>query len=317
MRRNQLIIAVLASVGVLLIAWFVIGMTRGTGNEDRLSDDQLNRSSTPEPEERCSSQRAYDLVKRELFRQAAAARGSDASAFNSLSAYAAIRVDAPVLKRNDEELGTVVCSGRVAVDLPPGVAVIGGRRTLIADLDYAIQPAADGNGDVVTLSGADGIVVPLATLARTGSQPTSPGQAEEQPPLDADEAAPDLIVPSAPSPPRPPEPRPTIEPGPSEPAPVQERTARPSFNCRYARTRSEIAVCNDAGLASLDRQMASQYVRAVQAADPEQQRLLQQTRLRFLRYRDGCRSNDCVADAYRGRIQEIRDIVSGEWRGPR
>jgi uncharacterized protein len=45
--------------------------------------------------------------------------------------------------------------------------------------------------------------------------------------------------------------------------------------------------------------------------------MLDQTRDRFLRFRDNCRTNSCIADAYRGRIREIRDIMSGSWQPPR
>ena len=47
--------------------------------------------------------------------------------------------------------------------------------------------------------------------------------------------------------------------------------ARPSFDCAKARTKGEIAVCSDAGLAALDRNMAAQYRRAIAEASPEEQ----------------------------------------------
>lgn len=76
-------------------------------------------------------------------------------------------------------------------------------------------------------------------------------------------------------------------------------------------------MCGDAGLASLDRQMASQFNSAMSGASPEERRLLERTRGRFLSYRNGCRSDDCIADAYRGRMSEIRDIMAGRWTPPR
>ena len=48
------------------------------------------------------------------------------------------------------------------------MAVVGGRRTLTSDVDYTVQPAADGSGNVVLLRNADAIIAPLATLARVG-----------------------------------------------------------------------------------------------------------------------------------------------------
>jgi uncharacterized protein len=42
--------------------------------------------------------------------------------------------------------------------------------------------------------------------------------------------------------------------------------------------------------------------------------MLQRSRDRFLAYRDQCPSSACIAETYRGRIREIRDIASGGLR---
>jgi uncharacterized protein len=47
------------------------------------------------------------------------------------------------------------------------------------------------------------------------------------------------------------------------------------------------------------------------SASPEQQALLQQTARRFYAYRDRCPARQCIADAYLGRMREIRDIMQG------
>lgn len=312
------------ALGVLLLGlviWFALGLARD-GDQDRLSDDQLaNRadenatSAGQGPDERCAAPATYDLMKRELFRQAANLRGSDSAVFDRLAAYAALRVEAPVVEQQDAGLDMVSCSARVSLDLPPGVAVVGGRRTLTASLSYAVQPAADGSGDVVTLRGADAITIPLATLAKEGGQSSAPTAPQVEPnSVPSDPLAPQPEP--SPSPPvtAPPVSRP-IEPSPP-PAPRPERaetSARPSFNCARARTRGEMAVCRSPSLASLDREMASFYTRSYRNADSGQRSLLEQTRARFLGYRDRCGSDACIADAYRGRITEIRDIMDGRW----
>jgi uncharacterized protein len=76
-------------------------------------------------------------------------------------------------------------------------------------------------------------------------------------------------------------------------------------------------VCRSPGLASLDREMASFYTRSYRASDADTRALLERTRGRFLSYRDRCTSDACIADSYRGRITEIRDIVDGRWAGGR
>ena len=322
-RLNPTAIALIAGVAILLLLVFLF--TRGgNGDQDKLSDSNLAANDDRRPDERCGSKATYEAIKAELFRQAAETRGSDQRAFDQLARYASLRVEQPVLKSQDEGIGTLRCSGRVSLDLPPGVAVVGGRRTLTANMDYVLQPAADNSGDVVILEGADPIVVPLATLARSGNnvplpnlpQPAAPGApaAPLEPGAAPPEAPPAPGGPSSPAPP--PRAAPAPEPQPA-PAPPQRTSASPSFNCRYARTRGEIAVCNDGALAALDRQMASQYYRAVGSADARQRELLRSTRTRFLRYRDRCRSDACIAGAYRDRMVEIRDIVSGRWNPPR
>ncbi len=100
------------------------------------------------------------------------------------------------------------------------------------------------------------------------------------------------------------------------PAPTRVATVRPSYNCRYARTRSEVAVCSDAGLARLDQQMAAQFNTAYRAGTPAQREVLERSRLRFLYRRDRCQSAICIADVYRARMSEINDIAARHWREP-
>jgi uncharacterized protein YecT (DUF1311 family) len=264
----------------------------------------VSASGAPQHEKLCGSKATYDLIKRELFRHAAQLRGSDQAAFDRLSAYAVLRMENPVMESEDSSTGGVNCSGSLTIDLPPGVAVVGGRRSLMSDVDYTVQPAADGSGSVVLLRSADAIVAPLATLARVAEPAPEPGTA-----VNANEA-----VPVGPGPLEPPASQPAVPAAPSAPAPPAPVTARPSFDCANARTKGELAVCGDPGLATLDRNMAAQYNRAVAGASGEQRDVLRLTRDRFLRYRDRCPNRQCIGDAYVGRMREIRDIVEGRWQ---
>lgn len=297
-RLNPTAMALLGGVVVLLLLLFVF--TRG-GNEnsDRLSDDQIAAgAATTDPGTACASPATYDLIKRQLFRSAALLRGSDQAAFDTFAAASVVRMDAPMLKSSDAQRGTISCTGSLALDLPPGVAVGGGRRTLTADIEYGLQLAADGGSTGLTLTDADTIITPLSTLAKIGAPAVDP-------------LAPTNQVDQVGAPPVTTEPLPA----PPPPAPLASR-ANPSFNCQNAHTPSEYAVCHDSGLATLDRQMAAQFNNAVSQADPAQRTILLTTRSRFLAYRDQCRSDDCIADGYRGRINEIRDIMAGRWREP-
>ncbi len=307
MRRVKPAILAAIAIGLLALIIVVVMLTRSRlAEQDGLSDAAAVGAGDSVPAKRCASQATYDRIKVELFRRAAQVRTSDQAVFDRLAPYASVRMERPLLRSHDGELGTVRCTGRLSLDLPPGVAVVGGRRTLSADVDYVLQPAADGSGDVVMIEGADPIIVPLATLARSGETAPPP-------------SAPTIVegIPDQQQPPAPTMGAPIAEPEPSPQPSATSGNARPSFNCRYARTRGEIAVCQDPGLAELDRRMASQFYRALAQADRRQRATLTATRDSFLRYRDRCPTNACIAETYRGRIREIRDIMSGNWRPER
>jgi hypothetical protein len=287
----------------LLVAYFA---TRRNPDQDKLVQNEAaqnqQQAKAPTPEKTCASKQTYDLIKRELFHRAAQLRGNDQAAFDQLSSYAVIRMENPVMESQDAATGAVNCSGSLSLDLPPGVSVVGRRQTLAADVDYTVQPAADGSGDVVLLRNADAIIAPLATLARVNQPPSVP-QAGTQ-------AETNGVAPAEPQAP------PPVEQPPASPAPPARPTsaARPSFDCARARTSGEVAVCSNAGLAALDRNMAAQYGRAMAGASPEQQALLRRTRDRFVSYRDRCPDRSCIGDAYVGRMREIRDIMEGRWQ---
>jgi uncharacterized protein YecT (DUF1311 family) len=286
---------------ILLIAYFATSRNpdqdKLTANEAAETEPQTKAAA---PEKLCANKQTYDLIKRELFRRAAQLRGSDAAAFDQLSGYAVVRMENPVMESQDSATGAVNCSGSLAIDLPPGVSVVGGRRTLTADLDYTVQQAADGSGSVVVLRNADAIIAPLATLARTNAAQPAPVPAPA-PGTSGEPAQPALPPPAAGE----------------EQAPTRPVSARPSFDCANARTKGEIAVCSNAGLAALDRNMAAQYARSIEVATPQQKALLRSTRDRFIAYRDRCPNRACIGDAYVGRMREIRDIMEGRWQSQR
>jgi uncharacterized protein len=76
-------------------------------------------------------------------------------------------------------------------------------------------------------------------------------------------------------------------------------------------------VCADSGLSALDLNMATQYGRALPTASPDQRDLLRDTARRFYAFRDNCPDRQCIANAYVGRMREIRDIMEGRWQPPR
>lgn len=337
-----LITAVLAA----LLIFYVF-----SGGDSGADEGSRSRSAA-----QCASQQIHEQIKRELFRRAAVVRGGNDPAFAQVGAYSVVRATAPAARQETGRSGAN-CTAAIVLDLPPGVEVIGGRRSLAAKVEYQVVASAQGQGRLSELGNADPIVLPLATIGQTGREtpelpapppavvppapprPTSDNSAGREPRQTEEtasrgepgrtRASPPERRPTAAAPP----PRrtttaaappsrsatPTSRTAPSRtaaapvasPAPVA--TVRPSFDCRRARTRGEIAVCSDPSLASLDRQMSSQFYRALSNASPGARLMLQRTRARFLKYRDSCGSAACVAEAYSARMREISDITSGRY----
>ena len=290
MRLNPVLLALLAGALVLLaIVWFF--STNRNPDQDKLSNPQIEQTAQPDSAKLCTDGTVYGIIRSQLFSRAAQVRGSDQATFAKLAGAAVLRVDNAVLET--EEAGSLNCSGTFYLDLPPGVAVTGGRRTLTAEVDYTVQPPGDAGGWVVALRNVDPMIAALATL--TQAVEAVPATSE----TNAVAAEGNVAPPESAS----------KEPGPATAAP-----GRPSFDCANAGTSGEAAVCADSGLAALDANMATQYRRALSSASPAQRQQLQATRDRFLAFRDRCPNRQCVADAYVGRMREIRDIMEGRWQ---
>lgn len=290
-------LALLAGVVVLLLVIAYFASSRNP-DQDKLTGREVTATQpAASSEKRCASQATYDLIKRELFRRAAQLRGSDQAAYDKLAAYAIVRMENPVLEGESKDTGALNCSGSLSLDLPPGVSVVGGRHTLMSDIDYTLQAAADGSGTVVLLGNADAIITPLATLTRVAQPATATAaQTSEVPAQQPQEnvAASESLT--------------------KKPGPPSAYPGRPSFDCASANSRGKIAVCQDGGLSELDVNMTTQYRRALASASPEQRDLLRSTGNRFAAYRDRCPNSACIGDAYVGRMREIRDIMEGRWR---
>ena len=290
-RPNKTTLALLGGVGALILLLIAFAVTRDSG-QDVLGDSATFTVDNPDLNKACAGQSTYEQIKRALFRQAAAQRGKDGDAYERIAQVAAVRMENPAAEGQDSKSGLINCAGSLAIDLPPGVTTVAGRRQLMTDIYYVVDQSGVQRR-VVQLKGANGIVNDLAGLTVGQAPPAMPPM---MPPMTTP------IEPEA------------IDQPPTDPLAAQpERKAAPSFDCGNARTSGERMVCGDPALADLDRAMAAEYSRAVAASTPAQQALLRQTRDRFLGYRDRCPNSACVGAAYSDRIREIRDIMGGRW----
>ena len=280
----------------------------GEKSEKELAEERRERLRKA-----CASEGTYARLKELIFDEASRLREGDPRDLDPIAAGSVVRMEEPLVKSRDEDLNVTVCTGTFILELPPGAEnAFDGMRRVSAEVEYAAQAAADGSGLVYQMSGAEPIVYRLATVGLTGRALPRIAQADP---------VPIPAPPTAAEPPAEPAPAPAPEPAPppakAAPAPKPEAppsgpvAARPSFNCRYAKTATEKMVCASPALAAKDRQMASIYYAAMADADAGTRRHLRRSRDAFLATRERCGSESCVRAAYDSRIAEIRSIVRG------
>lgn len=81
-----------------------------------------------------------------------------------------------------------------------------------------------------------------------------------------------------------------------------------SFNCRYARSADEVAICQSDRLSALDQRMARLYSRVRNSLYGAERRELEARQREWLQQRHECGSDiECIADIYQQRIGELQN----------
>lgn len=173
------------------------------------------------------------------------------------------------------EAGAVDCRGWLSLVQP-------GAAPASAAVSFRALQIDGGEARISILQGATPIVAALAaTVAAT-----------------PDAAAETAEIPFAPS---------SEYSQPAAPVPMAEpRFSDPSFDCRRVTSRANRAICGSDRLAALDRAMAGEFAAVAGDADPETRADLEDGRRDFLARIQRCDDNDCIADVYGDRIEELR-----------
>ena len=239
----------------------------------------------------CAERSAAGLIKQELFRRAGEIRGIDKALLGKAAQVSVVRID-PLAKSERGKASD--CTGWVALDLPPGLAVDGGRTNLNAEVAYGLS----GGGRALrlaSLTGADRLVRSLASL---GPAPKEPEQDE---PIEPAQVAAVVRRPTEPV----------------APSRAERRTpdAKPAKAAQAAPgcggSKADQMICASGNLSSLDRQLALLYRQSWNQADEKKRAALLGSRQRFNDRREACGSPNCMTSAYLSRLKEISDIMAG------
>ena len=101
--------------------------------------------------------------------------------------------------------------------------------------------------------------------------------------------------------------------------PLLASAATPSFDCAKASGAAELLVCQDAGLAALDNELAALYPKAMSQLSAEQQKTEKAMQRGWIKGRNECwkesDSRQCVEESYQLRITELQ-IKGGQLMVP-
>ena len=101
--------------------------------------------------------------------------------------------------------------------------------------------------------------------------------------------------------------------------PLLASAATPSFDCTKAHSAAEQPVCQDAGLAALDNELAALYPKAMNQLSAEQQKTEKAMQRGWIKGRNECwkesDSRQCVEESYQLRITELQ-IKGAQLRVP-
>lgn len=94
---------------------------------------------------------------------------------------------------------------------------------------------------------------------------------------------------------------------------MTNETHAQSFNCKTAKTSTEVAICQTQSLAWLDDAVAVAYRDGLRQPSAYYRKRLQQTQVEWLRVRNACGNGvECIKAAYHARLAWIKDVDGEE-----
>ena len=111
------------------------------------------------PSEKCAVPSVYESMKTIIFDNVDGANNENPLKINDWKKSLIISVEMPRLSGYDKVLKKTSCSGRIVFAIPQEERkYFNGDSELKGDVTYTIQPAADKNGDIISLDGFEFLV---------------------------------------------------------------------------------------------------------------------------------------------------------------
>ena len=218
---------------------------------------------------KCAGQPTYEAIKKSIFDAAKKKVTTNPALLNSLASHSIIRMTSPLVRASNPQIGRTECSGLLTLVLPAAASnAFGGSTELSADVQYAVQPAADKSGVVVEATGTGTISDQLAVATDTLNQRKSGATG-----FGGDTVGGSVTA-------------------------FAGKTYNPSFDCGGRLTNAMRMICQDSDLASADRDMNALYSQKKAATPKPDLPALIAAQRAFLKSRDNCPDTACMSDLY-------------------
>lgn len=235
----------------------------------------------------CANQTNINSIKSIVFDNAISTTGEDPTTINDWRATFTATVTMPLLQGVDEKLKRTDCSGRFVLTVPQTTrSKFGGESELKADITYFIQPSADGNGNIVHVDGIDFLVNKIVEANANANAAVIARQAEAQ--QIAEQAKANAIA--------------------NIGGPQLAVTYNPSFDCSRRLNNTERMICQDEGLARLDRQLSDSFRYKVSLYYGAQKQALLAGQRQMLAQRAACPDINCLYQWYDKDIQWVNSL---------
>lgn len=221
--------------------------------------EELAYVANEEPSNPCGSNATYQTIKEIMFDEAVDQLDGDPVPINNLRRSAAVTMKFPRVTGSQPDLERTDCAGRLVIGIPPAARrAFDDERELNADIEYSVQPAADGSGDIVMVDGIQFLVsrIVAAENFRAINKLASQG------------------------------------------GPQLERTFNPSFDCGPGLANVERMICQNQTLASKDRHLSEAFNARLHTLSGADRTIFLSSQRSALAERADCADLPCVNDWY-------------------
>jgi uncharacterized protein YecT (DUF1311 family) len=255
-------LSVFACLLVFATGCSVLPENKDGDSELAVSEDQYDEGQADSVNV-CGVQETYDTLNNMVFDEVIDQLDGDPVNLNDLRRSVSVNMKFPVVTELHEELERTDCSGRLVLGIPPTARkAFDGESELAADIEYSVQPSADGNGFVIRATGLDFLVNRIASAEslRKARRIASNG------------------------------------------GPQLKKTYNPSFDCGAGLDNTERMICQDEDLSAMDRRLSQAFKQKLANYEGSSRQALLQRQRRLLTVRGNCADTACLYDWYENEL---------------